>query len=155
MKQRFDEVMSQNAYLRKQLNKSMKQKQRILESPTGSNPLKERPSQGGLHEGSGMHLTTLMTLELNFQSSKESLTPMNFWSGYILLREPLSTKMYQKIKKWSWWPWGYANMPQYGGLIFVIKGLEKESQRFRCGRKMKTKLKARFLPSSYIQDSYS
>ena len=38
LKQGFDEVVGQNAYLRKQLDKLVKQKQRILESPTGSNP---------------------------------------------------------------------------------------------------------------------
>jgi len=36
--QRLQEVDHQNEYLRKQLKQSMKQKQRILESPTGSNP---------------------------------------------------------------------------------------------------------------------
>ena len=35
LKQRFDEVVRQNPYLRKQLDKSMKQKQCILESPRG------------------------------------------------------------------------------------------------------------------------
>ena len=36
--QRLQELDHQNEYLRKQLKQSMKQKQRILESPTGSNP---------------------------------------------------------------------------------------------------------------------
>ena len=36
--QRLQELDQQNEYLRKQLKQSMKQKQRILESPTGSNP---------------------------------------------------------------------------------------------------------------------
>jgi len=38
MTQRMEEMVNQNAHLRKQLKKSMKQKQRLLESPTGSNP---------------------------------------------------------------------------------------------------------------------
>ena len=36
--QRLQELDNQNEYLRKQLKQSMKQKQRILESPTGSTP---------------------------------------------------------------------------------------------------------------------
>jgi len=36
--QRLQELDHQNEYLRKQLKQSMKQKQRILESPIGSNP---------------------------------------------------------------------------------------------------------------------
>jgi len=36
--QRLQELDHQNEYLRKQLKQSMKQKQRILESPTGSTP---------------------------------------------------------------------------------------------------------------------
>jgi len=46
--------MSQNAYLRKQLDKSIKQKQRIFESPMGSNPneLSEKTeSQHSEYEG--------------------------------------------------------------------------------------------------------
>ena len=54
LKQRFDEVVGQNVYLRKQLDKSMKQKQRDLESPMGSNPdelSEEVESQHSEYEG--------------------------------------------------------------------------------------------------------
>jgi len=37
--QRLHELDHQNEYLRKQLKQSIKQKQQILESPTGSNPV--------------------------------------------------------------------------------------------------------------------
>ena len=40
MTQRMEDMMNQNAYLRKQFEKSMKQKQPVLESPIGSNPEK-------------------------------------------------------------------------------------------------------------------
>ena len=36
--QRLQELDNQNEYLRKQLKQAMKQKQRILKSPTGSTP---------------------------------------------------------------------------------------------------------------------
>ena len=39
--QKLKEVSQQNEYLRKQLGQSLKQKQRILESPTGSTPEEE------------------------------------------------------------------------------------------------------------------
>ena len=39
--QKLKEVSQQNEYLRRQLGQSLKQKQRILESPTGSTPEEE------------------------------------------------------------------------------------------------------------------
>ena len=52
LKHNNEEMMSQNAYLRKQLDKSMKQKQRAIESPTGSRleDLSEAESQHSIYE---------------------------------------------------------------------------------------------------------
>ena len=49
----LDESEGQNAYLHKQLSKSLKQKQRILESPSGSNldEVSEAKSQHSEYEG--------------------------------------------------------------------------------------------------------
>jgi len=49
---RLDESKGENAYLSKQLDKSMKQKRHILESPTGSNleELSEAKSQHSNYE---------------------------------------------------------------------------------------------------------
>ena len=47
-------MVGQNAYLRKQLDKSMKQKKPVLESPTGSNLdelIEEAESQHSKYEG--------------------------------------------------------------------------------------------------------
>jgi len=38
LQRKIEETEGQNEYLCKQLGKSMKQKQQVLESPTGSNP---------------------------------------------------------------------------------------------------------------------
>jgi len=51
--QRMEEMANQNVYLRKQLEKSMQQKQQVLESPVGSDPedlSEEVESQHSEHE---------------------------------------------------------------------------------------------------------
>jgi len=52
MKSRIHEEMSQKAYLRKKLDKSLKQKQRVIESTTGSpiEDLSEAESQHSIYE---------------------------------------------------------------------------------------------------------
>jgi len=87
----------------------------------------------GHHERSGELHPIQMISELSFLSLKESLTLMNFLSGWILWNEFLTTKRYLKRKRWSWWPWGYANMRPCGGPICATREFVRESPGSKPG----------------------
>jgi len=91
----------------------MKQKQRILEGPTGSN-LKElseaetnsqsmrKKNQGGWFVLEDLLLIlTLMILELIFSNSKENSILRSFLTGLVQLRESLNTRTFLKIRRLS------------------------------------------------------
>ena len=78
-----------------------------------------------------------MILELTQQSLKGNLIQMTFLSGYIPLNVSLSTRRYQMTRKLNLLLLDCANMNLYGGLTFVLKGLEIEKTRFVHGRRCK------------------
>jgi len=67
----------------------------------------------------------------------------------------LSTRRYRMIRNLNFLLLGYKCMPHYGGLTDVLNELEITKAKICSWEKMKSKLKAMFLPSSYIQDSYA
>jgi len=90
---RLNETEGQNLFLRKQLDKSMKQKQQDLEGPTSYNleelseaesqhSIIERTNQGGQFELRDLlSMLTLMTLELIFLNSKANSILRGFLIG--------------------------------------------------------------------------
>jgi len=116
LKQRFDEVVDKMliyvSNLTGQWNRS-NDSWRVHRGPTlktwvkklraSALSMRERPNPEELHEGSGVHHLTLMTLELTSRSLKESLILTNLSSGYTLSNKSLSTRMYLRIRRWSWW----------------------------------------------------
>jgi len=162
-----DETEGQMEYLRKQLGKSMKQKICNLESPSGSNPedLSEAESQHSVNEDKEPR-TPVRARRPTFNVNSDNfrvdipefegkLDPEEFlgWLStvervfeYKDVPEDKKVKLVAlKLRKYAslWW----TNL--------CAKRIRNRKEKIRTWEKMKTKLKARFLPSSYVRDSYA
>ena len=162
-----DETEGQMEYLRKQLGKSLKQKIRNLESPSGSNheDLSEAESQHSVNEEEDPRTRARARRStFNFNSNEfrvdipefeGKLDPEEFldWLNtvervfdYKDVPEDKKVKLVAlKLRKYVslWW----TNL--------CAKRVRNRKEKIRTWEKMKNKLKARFLPSSYVQDSYA
>jgi len=168
LKQRLDEVVGQNAYLRKQLDKSMKQKQRVLESPTGFNPdelSEEAESQHFEYKGQAEPRRALrrewrapsnfndFRVDIPEFEGKLDLDEFLEWPhtverilDYKVVPEDKKAKLVAlRLRKYAslWW----NNL--------CHKRIRERKSKIQTWEKMMSKFKARFLPLSYVQDSYS
>jgi len=162
-----EETEGQMGYLRNQLGKSLKKKIRNLESPSGSNQeeLSEAESQHSVNEDEDPRTTArARRSNYNFNSNEfrvdipefeGKLDPEEFldWLNtvervfdYKEVPEDKKVKLVAlKLRKYAslWW----TNL--------CTKRTRSQKEKIRSWEKMKKKLKARFLPISYVQDSYA
>ena len=162
-----DETEGQMEYLRKQLGKTLKKKIRNLESPSGSNQeeLSEAESQHSVNEDEDPRTPArARRSNYNFNSNEfrvdipefeGKLDPEEFldWLNtvervfdYKEVPEDKKVKLVAlKLRKYAslWW----TNL--------CTKRTRSHKEKIRSWEKMKKKLKARFLPASYVQDSYA
>jgi len=149
LRQQFDEVVGQNAlFFVKQLKKSMKQKQRVLESPTGSNPEELSEEAESQHSEYEVEAEPRRTPRREWRAPSNSndfrvdipefegkLDPDEFLECLHIVERIFKYKHVPEDDKVKLVALRLRNMLHYGGLMFVTKGLENESQRFRHGRK--------------------
>ena len=166
--QKLQELDHQNEYLRKQLKQSMKQKQRILESPTGSNPDDLEEDIESQHSGFEREEEQRRTPRREWRTPSNpndfrvelpefegKLDPDEFleWLStverifdYKEVPEDKKVKLVAlRLRKYAslWW----TNLSN--------KRIRERKPKIQTWDRMKAKLKARFLPPSYIQDNYS
>ena len=160
-----EEMRSRNEYLQKQLEQSMEQKRRAFDSPSSSTPEDpiedegdevEQPSQTPRREWRiPQSNSNSNDFRIELPEFEGKLDPDEFldWLqtverifDYKEVPEDKKVKLVAlKLRKYAslWW----TNL--------CNKRIRERKTKIHSWAKMKSKLKARFLPSSYIQDSYS
>ena len=166
LQRRLDEIKGPTMYLRKQLDKSMKRKS-VLESPTTSNleALSEAESQHSIYEEDEWRRPVqAKRLPVNINSNDfrvdipefEGKLDLEEFFDYLSTVERLfkykDAPEDKKVKLVALKLQKYASLWQKN---LCAKRIRNWKKKIRSWEKMKTKLKARFLPSYYIQDSYA
>jgi len=166
--QRLKEMAQQNDYLRKQVGNSLKQKQQVLESTSGSNPRKVN------EEAESQHSEYEINEELGRTPRSERWTPTNSNDFRDELPEFEGKLDPDEFLEWLHTVeriFEYKEVTEEKKVKFVALRLEKyvslrwtnlcnkrireRKAKIQTWDQMKAKLKARFLPSSYHQDNYS
>ena len=168
LKQRPEESESPNAYLRKQLGEWWKLKQKLIQSPSGS-----VLGEGSEAEG---HSRELPSEEKASRCSRRERRPTitNFNDFKVEIPEFKGKLNPDKFLEWLHtveWILEYKEIPddkkvrlvalrlcKYALLWWTnlcVKQVRNHKDKIRTWEKMKNNLKAGFLPTSYVQDSYS
>ena len=165
-----EEMAAQNDYLRKQLGESFKQKRRELRSSSSSRPPgsargeeeEEEPhSEGSSSEdvsprshGRGRrHSSNFNDFKVDILDFEGKLDPDDFIKWMQIVERIFDYKEIpenKKVKIVALKFWKYASLWWTNLLTKRVR-----QGKIRTWEKMKAKLKARFLPPSYIQNNYS
>lgn len=161
-----EELKSQNEYLRKQLSDSIKAKRRVVQSSKssssseneeGSNPFgsSSEEERSRRHRSGRRSFSNFNDIKVELPEFEGKLDPDEFleWLQTVervfdykdIPESKKVTLVALKLRKYAslWW----ANL--------TTKRAKDGKEKIKTWSKMKTKLKGRFLPSSYLQDNFS
>jgi len=161
-----EEIKDHNNYLKKQLEQSERQKRRTRESPASSTPEdlshhseevegEPEPSRRTPRREWSIPPPNSNDFRIELPEFERKLDPDEFLDWLYTIERifeykeiPAESKVKLvalKLRKYAsiWW----TNL--------CAKRIRNRKEKIRTWEKMKTKLKARFLPSSYVQDRYA
>jgi len=141
------ELVNNNSYLRRQIEENAKRTKKVIKSP--SSPIQKDDGESSTYSSRSSHEkeSPRRTPRREWRPHSHSndfrvyatkfegkLYPYDFleWLHTI---ERIFTRKYQMTRKLNLLLLDYANRSPYGGLTFVVKGLDIEKKRFDHGRR--------------------
>jgi len=167
LKSSNQELKAQNEYLRKQLGTFLEQKQKLNEEPSHSasqgreqvfshnldSSSDEEPFRRPRPEQRGQGNSNDFRVEIPEYEGKLDLEDLLDWLHTVeRVFEYKDVSDEKKIKLVALRPRKYASL---WWTNLYAKRVRERKTKIRTWEKMKTKLKARFLPPTYVQDYYS
>ena len=165
--QRNQEAQAQNEYMRKQLGLVLKKKQKLNEDTLHSEPrTHEQVFSHEVDSSSEEEPTRMVRGEPQFQANSNDfrvevlefegkLDPAEFLDWLYAVGRVFEYKDVPDDKKAKLVALRITKYAFVWWTNYSSKQLRERKQKIRTWDKMKSKLKARFLPPTYVQDCYS